>query len=228
MFGYNLKDIREQFVNLSGRLDLVVDTTDYEDNGANFYIRAGQKVLDTLLDTPQSSEEREFPVSSGDYTFSIKEIRAIEKIWVKNNDGEWQVEKKDMEWIRYMYGYGQQMTDVDTGRPLYYAIYRRQDSHPLEFKHFITFMPPADNNYTIVIQGMYYSDYLEKDTDTNFWTIEHPHTLIQSAMYIMERMYRNTEGANDHLNSIRQDLVGIDYDVATQNAAGRTQMKNSW
>lgn len=228
MFAFTLKDVREKVVEMSGRYDLVVDTTDYEDNGADFYIRAGQKVLDTLLDTPQSSEERVLPVSSGDYKLELTEVRAIKNIWAVNDDGISKLEKKTMTWIRDQYGYGQQLEDVDTGKPLYYTTYRPQNSHPLAFKHYILFMPPSDGNYDLKVEGMFYSDYLKENNDTNYWTIEWPMTLVQAAMYVMERMYRNTEGANDHWAAIQRDLQGIDFDVAAQDSAEATQMKNSF
>ena len=41
-----LKDIRTLFVKRTGRYDLVVNTTDWADNGADAYILAGSKMLD--------------------------------------------------------------------------------------------------------------------------------------------------------------------------------------
>ena len=50
----NLKEIREQFVKRSGRYDLVSSTTNWTDNGADFFIRNGQKLLDRLEHTQGS------------------------------------------------------------------------------------------------------------------------------------------------------------------------------
>ena len=44
----NYKDVRDKFVEISGRYDLITATN--EDNGADFFLNAGQKYLDRFLD----------------------------------------------------------------------------------------------------------------------------------------------------------------------------------
>ena len=46
----SLLDVRKQFIATSGRLNLVVDTVDYIDDGANYYIQNGQKWLERQIE----------------------------------------------------------------------------------------------------------------------------------------------------------------------------------
>jgi hypothetical protein len=117
----NLGEVRTKFIKISGRDDLV--NADLTDNGANFYINAGQQFLDKR------------------------------------------------------FGYEEVQLDM--------------------------------------IQ----------DTDTSYWTLEAPITLLFAALYQLEASYRNTEGVKDWLNVIDLDLDGLEKDRIAEEIMGVDQME---
>jgi hypothetical protein len=71
------------------------------------------------------------------------------------------------------------------------------------------------------------SDPLVNDTDTNFWSINHPMTLIQAAVLQTQR----TSGNKVMKGSFEQDLVdqltGIDMDYIEHHVKDINQMEDS-
>lgn len=228
----DLLGIREQFIKQSGRVDLVVDQTSYADNGADFFIRSGQKTLDSLLPTQKSSALAVVTVSSGDFIITT-DARSIHGMFLINpatteHYGELLQLKKDV--YRERFGYKNNLVE-DTGRPLYFTIENiRDESEEVNstFSQVIVVGPTPDQDYDVIIDGLYYPAELNADTDDNFWSINHPDTLVQGALYALERFYRNTQGMNDHMAAIMRDVQGIDYDVAEQEAAITDQMADSF
>ena len=82
-----LLDIRTKFVEASGRYDLVVDVDNYVDNGANFFIQAGQRYLDCILPNPNSEKVFRKDIAAGDYDLFIKHLRYVEMVEIYNADG---------------------------------------------------------------------------------------------------------------------------------------------
>lgn len=66
---------------------------------------------------------------------------------------------------------------------------------------------------------------LSNDSDTSWWTLEAPETLITAALYELELSYRNTEGARDWLGGIDNDLDGMEKDVISEEITGVDQME---
>lgn len=117
----DLSEVRAKFIQLSGRDDLVnADTTD---NGANYFINAGQKFLDRMFGHEETSLE------------------------------------------------------------------------------------------------------MTADADETWWTLEAFETLITAALYMLERSYRNTEGAKDWLAGIQLDLDGLEKDVISEEIMGVDQLE---
>ena len=77
----------------------------------------------------------------------------------------------------------------------------------------ITWMPPTDVAIVVEIQGLWYSKKLALDADNNYWSVNHPEALIAAAAYILEVMYRNTEGMKDWLGAITMLTSGIEMDM---------------
>jgi len=114
----NLLQIRTQFIKENGRYDLVVDTTNYADNGADYYIQAGQRFLDNRQPTPKSIKRYQVDIVSGDIFAKVLNLRAIKEVWVMDGDGRYQLIKKPLGWIRDYYA--EASANVATGEPLYY------------------------------------------------------------------------------------------------------------
>lgn len=73
-----LKEIRERFVQESGRLDLVND--DGSDNGADFYINNGQRHLDRLTQFRKAGAVNYQILRPNDYLFYVKDCRAVHSV----------------------------------------------------------------------------------------------------------------------------------------------------
>ncbi len=116
----SLLEVRTQFVKISGRYDLVVNATDYADNGADFYINAGQRWLDRLEDHKKSHSRVFETITSDDWYKLFQSARAIKEVLISNSDGEkWQLTKTDFDILRA--AYAEDPANVDNGDPLYYS-----------------------------------------------------------------------------------------------------------
>jgi len=89
----------------------------------------------------------------------------------------------------------------------------------------IMWMPPTDAVYTLSILAQFYERELINATDVNFWSSQFPETLIQAAMLMLERFYRNTEGVRDHQAAILEDLRGIDFEIVEEEISGINTMQ---
>jgi len=89
----------------------------------------------------------------------------------------------------------------------------------------IMWMPPTDAVYTLSILAQFYERELINGTDVNFWSSQFPETLIQAAMLMLERFYRNTEGVRDHQAAILDDLRGIDFEIVEEEISGINTMQ---
>lgn len=126
----SLLEVRTQFIKLSGRFDLVVDATDFADNGADWYINRGQRLLDNMQDHQDTTQWYKTDISSGDACVLAKGLRVVEEgedggVWAADSDSNavnevarYKLERVNVEWAREQYA----MSDsgLDTGKPLYY------------------------------------------------------------------------------------------------------------
>ena len=241
----DLVTLRQQFVRITGRYDLVVDTTDWEDNGADFYINAGIKYLDRL-ETTKKSYSRAFPeVTSDDWYAVFQNCRAIKEVWCSNSDGErWQLVKRDFALLRA--AYNELPANLDSSEPIYYSPVQtlRKDVETADqmtidyfyndetteannnFKYnAIVFMPPADDTYRLEIYGLFDTPELSDDEDENYWSDVHPMALVMAGARALEIMYRNTQGAKDWERSIAIELSGFGMDLVEEEIAEVTQME---
>ncbi len=230
-----LVTLRQKFVEISGRYDLVVDTSAWADNGADFFIQAGQNTLDQKVSSLPESEGRiyETLAASGHYVSFQKRCRAIIQVWANNDENRVELEKVPFDDLRNLYG--DIIADIDTGAPLYYSPAKLREidvtdqnatgtfvnytlSTSTDFRGIII-MPPVDEAYDIEILGKFHQLALTVDAQENFWTIMHPFTLIKAALYHLEVGYRNSEGQKDWMNAINLDVVEIDMDIVEEEIA---------
>lgn len=241
----NLLQIRTEFIRRSGRYDLVVDTVDFADNGANFYINSGQRFLDRLDTVPKSLGRyfRQCPVGRNYVTFPY--CRAIQECWAMISTGRTKLRKIDIQDLREYYS--EPVSSVTGGQPLYYApavlrVIPESDrlaigdfegmldySDVMFDKHYeyngVIFYPPPDVVYVIEVWGMFYSPELSTNTDESFWSVVHPEVLLMAAMHQLEIMYRNTDGANDWLNAIQLEVSGLGKDFVEEHISEVDQME---
>ena len=241
----NLLQIRTEFIRRSGRYDLVVDSTTWADNGANFYLNSGQRFLDRM-DTLAKSTGRYFrQVAAGRNYVVFPYCRAITECWAMTTSERVKLRKIDIAELRTYYN--TPVSSLTTGQPLYYApavlrVIPESDRLAIgEFEgiidfsdvmfdqHYeyngVIFYPPPDGTYVIETWGLFYSPELLNDTDESFWSVVHPEVLLMAAMYQLEVMYRNTEGANDWMRAIEMAVMGLGKDYVDEQIAETNQME---
>uniref|UniRef100_A0A6M3J930 Uncharacterized protein n=1 Tax=viral metagenome TaxID=1070528 RepID=A0A6M3J930_9ZZZZ len=239
----NLLEVRTKLVELSGRYDLVTDVTSYADNGADFFIKAGQDYLDRSGTFSKSVSKVYNDIAASAFYTLMQRARAVQEVWVSNAEGKYKLEKRDLAAIKAYYS--DPIADIDTGRPLFYSpaairtVPRTDDEITIDsfygtaytyaaddFSYdAIVHYPPADEAYQIEVWGLFYSAELTLDASESWWTIKHPATLIKAALREIEVFYRNTEGVKDWGLAVGEDTVGIDKDLVEQDISEINQME---
>jgi hypothetical protein len=228
----NKLELRTQFAKLSGRYDLV--TAAYADNGADFFIQAGQRFLDRLIQTPKSTARTFVLLEQSKTTVVFKNCRAIKRVRVADTDARTELEKKDLTWMREQYP--GLLGSISQGIPLYYcpAVLRMNPETKLaplgstalylgygydvmvgdhsEYNG-VLMMPPADKDYMVEVEGLFYTPYLGAEDDENYWSINHPNILIMAAIREIEVFNRNSEGMRDWMTSIMEEFKGLESDL---------------
>jgi hypothetical protein len=234
----NLLELRTQFVKISGRYDLVVDTTAWADNGADFYINAGQNYLDRLRDTPKSYNSVFTALDAGEWYVTFARCRSIREVWINNSEGRSQLAKRSMNWL---YGqYTAPVSETDPGTPLYYCPARLrstdnidQDDLGVFFNYIedgsdslrgILIFVPADEKIVVEVQGLFYSDELSVDVSESYWTLNWPETLVKASMYQLAIFLRDHRDADSWKTAIYSDLEGLDKDMVDESIAAITQI----
>lgn len=238
----NLLQIRTKFREFSGRFDLVSDV--YADTGADFYINEGRKFLDRLDEVQKSWASRFKLLNTGTFSASVEQCRAIKEVWLSTIEARWQLEKKDLQDLiaGYLTGLPSSRTN---GTPLYYSpcITRHipENQNVADLGAFIGFVEvpagtahdyntillnvPVDQRTMIDVRGLYYSRELVADTDTNYWSSQHPSLLLMAAMRYIEVFNRNTQGVKDWESAIATDIKQLGMDLVEEAIAEVTEME---
>ena len=238
----NLIQLRTKFRTLSGRFDLVND--DMSDNGADFFISAGQKYLDRL-ETIKNSYASCFRIlSTNHFSVTFPYCRAVKDVWLGTTDKRWKADKLSLNDIigNYLSGGPSSRT---SGLPSYYALctlrHIPEDASVSDIESFveyvdtpagntqeynaIIFSAPAQEQLSVTISGLFYSKELVSDTDTNYWSVTNPLLLLMAAMRAVEITNRNTQGVNDWTNSINSEIHQLGYDGVEEMIADVDQME---
>jgi len=235
----NLLSLRTALVDRTGRFDLVVDTTSYVDNGADFFINAGSRLLDRLYKHPKEVNKIFAEIAAGEWSVTFANCRAVKSVWAGDATERNILEKVGRDDL--MISYNVPIASIDRGTPLYYcpAYIRSTDSTDADALatyadlvnanyheyNSVILMPPADAAYVIEVQGLFYSDVLSINSDENYWSVVHPDVLIMAAMYKIEVFYRNTEGAKDWMSAIELEARTIDMDIVEEEITDVSQME---
>lgn len=238
----NLLDIRKKVIQTSGRYDLVVDSVDYVDNGANFFINAGMNMLDRMVDIPESFARLYYPLAAGEYALTFQfNCRYITDVWINDTENRTQLEKISLDTLRDYYN--EPATSTTYGTPTAFAIANLRALETTSKDSLATFIdktwtetdtkydyrgivlaPPADTDYVVEISGMFKQTPLALDADQNFWTIQEADLLIRAALYKLEAFSRGTENAKNWLSAIYEDIRQIDLDIAAEESYGINQL----
>lgn len=229
-----LADIRERLVKDSGRTDLVVDTTTYDDDGADYYIKAGQRFLDDFpMASPKSAAEIEFDIVSGDAGITFPRVRAVLDLRIQESGKEPAIMDR-VPLMKFYRKYGDLnylQNQASVGKPTRYTLGILRDSQgatSAELNRTILFHPPADGAYTLVLTSEYFSASLQSDGDESWWSLVYPEVLVLAARRELEVAHRNNQGVEEFTRRIRSRLSGIDSNVAEELTSNSGKMTNAW
>jgi hypothetical protein len=238
-----LVSVREQFIKFSGRYDLVIDTTDWADNGADFFIKAGQRWLDRTVHIGKSEGRYYYTIAANSWYVLVPNCRAMHRVFASNSDGEkWELEKQLLKDLRIEYYKDPAL--LDAGAVLYYARtslrvepeqslitfidqygsteYSVSDDH-YGYSGLLLF-PATDEQINVEIQGLFHHPILSEDDSQNFWSEEESFILVLAACRALEISYRNTQGVKDWEEAIKSETLGLEFDYADEESQGFTQI----
>ena len=229
-------------IELSGRPDLSENMITGQTKG-EFFLQAGLKLLDTAQQTPESQRWYMADLTVGQYKVNFQNARAVKEVWMANSDGRFRLIETDLNKLKE--NYADLYQNADTGEPKYYAVnsihLSPQERSLLSGEGFtydyqglmfgdsygyngILWMPPTDTVYTVEILADFFSVMSESD-DRCYWSIVYPNVLIQATLFAIEVFYRNSQGMQDYLTSLKPFIQGIDFDLAVQESNDFNQME---
>lgn len=223
-----LKEIRERFRKKPiGRFDLV--TAAGADNGADWYIQAGQRMLDSMQPTPLREAEFYKILSSGDWWIKVPKAYAVLHVWLENDDGEHSdLDYKMLDALLALYP-KLELTAAATPAHWTLSITRTgadategptaTDADAVGYTN-VLIMPPAlvaaGEVLTLRVYGQYESHTLSDDGDESYWSIAHPDLLVMAALYKLDREAGNNTRANELYAELARALRDIDRELVEQ------------
>ena len=118
-----LTQIRQQFVKLSGRNDLLSDTSIsgmYYQKEADFFIQEASKWLDDHVFIDRTRQHYCIDITSGNSRLIVPDVEVIEKVYAqKSNTSIIELEKMDYTWLRDRYT--KLLSSVQNSTPRYWG-----------------------------------------------------------------------------------------------------------
>lgn len=242
------KDIRQKFVEISGRYDLINPDT-WEDNGADFYLNMGQRLLDRRMTSNKMIAEYPFALVAGTIIAKTPGLRSIKEVWIANAEGRAQLTYVPLNKLKA--GYPKDSALLDNGVPLYYspAVFRpfpdelisvtglyNVEDLLLTGTHYtyngVIVMPPPSEDFTLIILGLFYSPYLSATlTGTtwiqtkSYWTENEPQVLLEAALSRLATFAGNITSAKEHKEAMNEDLRDLDFDAVDETLVGDMEME---
>lgn len=243
-FFANYDKIMENFFGLIGRhptadelesllagstITVVAVAPAFVDSGANWFINAGIRWLDTHQEHALSLVEHITTLSAGDWYVDVEHLRTPKSVWFVNSEGSRrELTPCHYDWFVKRYP---NSTTIGNGTPLFWASYiahrapgqvvYSDDDPPVESpagisysRHRIAFMPPVDGAYDLSVFGKFHQRPLVLNGDENFWSLSYPDILVMAALMSLEGFYRNSQGVADYRTIIEDALTGLDKDFA--------------
>ena len=234
-----LTEVLASLGKLSGRFDLTVDDTDL----GKFFINEGSRFLDRHSETQKTWASHYVYLAASGWYVEIPSCRAIKEVWIHNSAGKrWQLEKINIQ---------EMLSDIlpqlaatlGTGNSLYYspAVTRQvpeDGTLPPESATYtdilvssgypytaVIIAPPPNVQILVDVRGLYYSAALVEDGDTNYWSEEHPSTLVKAALREIEIFNRNRQGVKDWEAAIDVDMEALGKDLVEEIIAEVDQME---
>lgn len=237
-----LSEVRDIFIETSGRNDLLAAGVVAN---ANFYINQGCRELDRRLYGGKTEARYTRDLDKAQILVAVPNCRVIKDVWIYDSEEKTRLTKADDIYEMKEY-YSQPKANITPSTPFVYFPVNASPSPGVEeatnytqawafediieeahegFNSLLISPPPDHANYTLQVEGVFYSDELEDDTDYNWWTVNHPLLVVQAALYKLEEMYRNTEGAKDWDSAISKTMIQLNSDWIEEEIADIDQME---
>lgn len=224
-----LKEFRKLFVNTTGRYDLVEDTESYADAGADFYIKAGIRYLDSSFSVGHEDPKYRLDLEKDKSDYSLPGVLSVKEVAVVTPDSGQVMLTKLENWE-----IDQLLQDADgSGIPCNYSV-SSDIRNPLLGNSEQTYQEPVLKVYpapnadmTLFLSGRFASP-LSDDSQTCFWFNVYPDLAVSAGQYKIEVHHRNTQGANDHLRAIQLMMREIEHDLIESEMGDLNQMRDSF
>jgi hypothetical protein len=234
----NLIEIRKQLASITGRYDLMND--DFTDNGIDFYINAGQNLLDKRGICVDNEIGLYIPLVANDYSVSLnRKIVSIQEVWINDNETRSKLDKVTLPELKEYYS--DVISDITPGRPIYYTLANIRALEAADRDDIGTFLnlefiagtdyrglilgPPSDGDYTLEIFGKFYNTILSANNQENYWTVNNPEVLIKASMYQLYKMTGRSRDADDIANALNIELSDIDKSIVEEDIYGITELE---
>lgn len=237
----NLKELRKQFVTLSGRHDLWND--DGTDAGADYFIRCGQRYVENLLQFDKTEGFVSFELTDKNVLL-LPRLRSISFITLLDDDGN------ERELTRCGYVQARKFFAGDNAlndRPSHYFVLRHRGNveKTLTFVDSVANMTESEvveegflnaggivlvpafktaTTKTVNIYGLFREVFLTDNEDKNFWSLEWPQLLLYASLRELEVSYRNTQGVKDWDAAIMALTITLEHDHVLDESTPVNQM----
>lgn len=250
-FGENsLFELRKQFVQMTGRYDLIVngDLALNKNAGANRFLNMGQRWLDIHARHTKSLEHVYGLLEADEFLLTLDNIMNVEKVFVVDEDegARFTFDNEDIYTpADFRLAYPELISTWTTGTPEALAIGIAGVSGPvltttaacfstegladydeLVFgnsyqKTALLFYPKADADYTVDVIARTYSRKLFYDYDYSFWTTAWPEVLCLASAMCAEKFMKNTTGVRDYMAALEPYLNQLDNTLVEQEMFGK-------
>lgn len=246
-----LLTLRRMLVKQSGHYELVTDAEneDWDDNGADQFIRAGQRFCDDQFQYHKSEAWFYAKVAAGESLVTFQNARIIKEVWINIAGGQRiLVKRRTLNDIREEYTEPLLASETQgvpsSWAPAVLGLAPQQfDETALTFdaegitdhdlimfgNHYpykgIYIMSPPDDAYTVEVKAEWYSLELCDDADVSFWC-QYPELLLLAARREMEiHLHRNTTGAQDFERPLMHSLKKLYDNLIAEESAGPTKIR---
>lgn len=237
----DLAGVRKLIVDMSGRTDL-----ELEDSNSvvklNHYITEAQKLLDLRYPQEKNHGVAFVNIAEGDFTFAVDYLRKPEAVYLSGASLDdkvtlKQIDNNEMRLLRKKVDPDSEETDT----PYYYSLANAHPSPDFQttsdfsayydaedmltssiwWKTRMLLSPTADTDYTVRVEGIFWSKVMVNDTDVSIWTVKHAMLLAFQTLAVMEVALRNRQGYNDWMGYVQDEGKALWDDVVENERAPR-------
>lgn len=236
----NLLELRKHIRSVSGRFDLIdVDGAQSSKKPIiDRTLNAAIRYLDRASNIMNSTASKFEIINSDEFFIKVKNFRSVHSVWLSSRDVRYKLTPLNLTTFRSKFPDG--LKGANSGAPTVYCtglfrttpadmttldglgveiplddlITKYMETMPKGFVEYngILIGPKADTKYLLEVVGNFYSDTLELDTDSNYWTIAHPEIVTMATMLQLEILNRNTQGVKDYQYALKDHLTQLDMD----------------